>query len=110
MTLTINLPPDVLDRVAEKAKAEGLDAAAVVEQTVAREFAPAEKEDDWDMPYTREEAAANAASLRELFAQWDEEDKDVDPEEARREWEEFKEAMNETRRLEGRPPAYGEND
>ena len=62
------------------------------------------------MPYTREEAAARAANARAVFAQWDEEDEDVDPEQELRDWEEFKRNMNESRRLEGRPPAYPPED
>ena len=116
MTLTINLPPDVLERLTERAAAEGSDAAAVAGRTLAREFGPPEPpkaqpaEDDWDMPYTREEAAANAAAMREMFAQWAKEDDAEDLDEARREWEDVKQSMNETRRLEGRPPAFGEDD
>ena len=58
------------------------------------------------MPYTREEAAARAANARAVFAEWAKEDDEEDIDEARREWEDIKQSMNETRRLEGRPPAY----
>ena len=43
MTLTINLPPDVLDRLTKTAEAEGTDAAAVAGRTLAREFGPPAK-------------------------------------------------------------------
>ena len=111
MTLTLDLAPDVLDRLAQKARAEGIDLTDIAERAVVREAGPAAapQADDWDMPYTREEAAARVAKARAVFAQWAEEDEAADPAEAQREWEEFRDAMNQTRREEGRPPAYPED-
>ena len=114
MTLTLELPPDVMKGLADKAEVEGKDAAEVAGQALAREFGPAEPTpaptapaaDDWDMPYTREQAATRAANARAVFAEWAKEDDEADAEEELREWEQFKRNMNESRRLEGRPPAY----
>ena len=102
MTLTLNLPPDILDRLAEKAKAQGVDVTDIAERALAREAGPAAGE----MPVPPKEAAARAAVLGELFAQWDEEDKDVDPAEAERELEDFMQSLNENRRLTGERPVY----
>jgi len=64
-------------------------------------------------PRPLEQALAEQRTLNQpsidLLKKWDEEDAALTPEElaqAQREWEEFRDALNETRRLEGRPPAF----
>ena len=82
VTLSIEIPAELAGRLRENAARLGLDPPAYAKQLIEENLPPAER----------------AATLHELFAQWDAEDATDDPAEIearRRDWEEMKKSMNE---------------
>jgi hypothetical protein len=99
MTVSISLSPTAEQRLADRAKAEGVDLSTFVSNMVeaaAKQLTPA-----------REEPHPDQATL-DLLDQWEKEDQTDDPAEiARREKEllEFMKGMNESRRFSDGPNA-----
>ena len=85
MSITIELAPDQEARLAAAAKGQGLDPAALATRLVTEHLPP-----------VAEHAEQQDPTLA-LFAQWEQEDANMTPEEIaqeRRLWEEFKANVN----------------
>ncbi len=104
MTVTLELKPEELAALSERADADGVDIETVLHSLVAQAASsPA--------PQVQEKPALTEQQkgLAALLQSWDEEDETDDPEELAerdRELEEFKANINRWRAEEGRPPAY----
>lgn len=87
MTLTIELAPDVEDRLRAEAAQRGLDPSAYVKEMLRRELG-------LPLPVV---GPPDQATL-DLFAKWEAEDAIQDPaelESEKRDWEEIQRSMNE---------------
>ena len=95
MALVIDLTPQEESRLRRAAEREGIPPAALAKQIVTRNLPD-------DVPCTPETPTEDPTIA--LFRKWEEEDAVMTSEEieaAQREWEEFKNAINETRRNAG---------
>ena len=103
MTVTLELKPEEIAVLSDRAQAQGVDIEAVLHGLVAQ-IAPAPPPPPGSPALTDKQRG-----LAALLSSWREEDRTDDPEElaARdQDFEEFKANMNRWRAEEGRPPAF----
>ena len=88
MTITIDLPPEAEQRLLERAASGGVSPAEVAAELIRDGLDSSSR--------SAGEPNPNQATL-DMLARWADEDaaeEPVDPAEARRDWEEFRDAMN----------------
>lgn len=104
MTLTLDLEPEIEDRLCQESRSRGIDPSEVVRDLIASAFPPRLTDDQ-----RRAAQLAKNQKAIELLRQWREEDATDDPAEiaaAEAEFEEFKRNMNLNRKLAGERPVY----
>ena len=104
MSITIELKPEIQDRLCRESQQRGVDPAEIVQQLIESAF-PAELTDE----ERRQAQIAKNQKANELLRRWREEDATDEPEEIARaeaQREEFKRNMNLNRELAGERPIY----
>jgi len=101
MTITLNLNPEEMRALTDRARAQGVDVEAVLHDLLAKIAPP-------PSPQERSELTEKQKGLAALMRAFHEEDQTDDPEELDRrdrELEESKANINRWRAEQGRPPA-----